>query len=161
MATLARPGQVHLLPIPGDNGVTKDRFCVLLDGYPSIVGAEIVVLIFGCSDTKRTARQGTFVRVEREPAAPFRSLGLANPTTFHLEDIRLYDARSPRLDGRDRKGHCPPRVFVELKALLELRYLHPAPIELLPERAGEDAILAAAKLREGAGKGELPDEPTE
>lgn len=161
MVTLARPGQVHLLPIPGDNGVTKDRFCVLLDSYPSIVGAEIVTLIFGCSDTKRTARQGTFVRVEREPAAPFRSLGLANPTTFHLEDIRFYDARSPRLDGRQRKGHCPPHVFLTLKALLDLRYLQPGDIELLPDRARDEARLAAAAIREGANQDGPPDGASE
>lgn len=137
MQTTARSGDVYLLPIPGDNGQTKDRFCVVLDIYPTLSGAQVVSFVFGCSETKRGACVGTFVRVEREPAAQFRSLGLANATTFHQEDIRHYDAWSPKF--AHKSGFCTASLMIELRKLSVARNRQAAPIPLLPERAREDA----------------------
>lgn len=137
--TLVRPGDVFVLPIPGDNRETKDRFCIVLGCYPTFTAAEVVSIIFGCSLTKRTALPGDFVRVGTEPAAQFRGLGLLNATTFHLEDIRYYDARSPRLDRGRRRGYCPPGLMLALRGLADRRDLMPVAIPLLPEQARDEA----------------------
>lgn len=137
MLVSVRPGDVHVLPIPGDNGETKERFCIVLDSYPTVSGAQVVSFVFGCSETKRKARAEELVRVEREPASQFRALGLQNATTFHQEDIRHYDARSPRF-GR-RCGFCGPGLMIQLRKLAEARVRQPAPIPLLPDKAREEA----------------------
>lgn len=146
MLVSVRPGDVHVLPIPGDNGETKERFCIILDSYPTPSGAEVVCFVFGCSETKRKACSGEFVRIEREPASRFRALGLLNATTFHQEDIRHYDARSSRFQRR-RCGVCGPSLMLELRKLAEARARQSAPIQLLPDRAREDAKLSAKAWR--------------
>lgn len=137
MRITVRPGQVYVLPIPGDNGETKDRFCVVLDSYPTPSSAQVVSFIFGCSLTKRGAPLGTFVRVEREPNAQFRSLGLTVATTFHQEDIRHYDAWSAKFVRHS--GFCAPGLMNELRKLSVARDRQPEPIPLLPDKAREDA----------------------
>lgn len=152
MATLVRPGDVFVLPILGDNGETKERFCVLLDSYPTLHAADVVSLVFGCSNTKAGARADDVVRIEPEPAVVLRQLGLLNATTFHLEDVRLYDARSPRFDLKRRRGRCPPGTFLLLRALWERRLAMPEPIELLPDRPRDEAVVAAAAWQAGDGE---------
>jgi hypothetical protein len=137
MRIMVRPGDVYRLPIPGDNGETKSRFCVILDSYPTQSGAQVVSIVFGCSETKRGARVGEFIRVEREPLSAFRGLGLENATTFHQEDIRHYDALSPRFDRRC--GYCPPGLMLEFRKLSAARDRQRTPIPLLPDKAREEA----------------------
>lgn len=139
MGITVRAGDVYVLPIPGDNGQTKDRRCVILDCYPSATSAQIVSLVFGCSETKKKARAEELVRIEREPVSVFRALYLLNPTTFHQEDIRHYDAWSPRLELRYRKGFCPPSIMIAMRRLAEARNSMRDPIPMLPDKARDDA----------------------
>lgn len=144
MPITVRPGDVHVLPVPGDNGVTKDRFCIILESYPTPSGAQVVRLVFGCSETKGAARKGEFVRVEREPAARFRGLGLLNATTFHQEDIRHYDAWSSRLQ-QQRRGFCSSGLMLELRKLADARVRQAVPIPLLPDDKAREAARQSSR----------------
>lgn len=145
-----RPGDVYRLPVPGDNGETKMRFSVILDSYPSISAPKIVAFIFGCSETKRGAKLSRFVRIETTDRAAFNAIRLENGTTFHYEDIRLYDASSDRLVRKH--GSCPQHVFQDLRTLYDIYRDENETILLLPERASEAAKAAASDFAAGAKK---------
>jgi hypothetical protein len=108
-----------------------------------------VVIIFGCSETKRHARPEGFVRIT-EADRDFRKLGLANATTFHVEDIRFYDAASPSF-SRPPRSRCSDRDrMLELRTLLERRLDDPMPIPLLPRLVSEAARQAAGDYTRAA-----------
>jgi hypothetical protein len=151
MPSAVRAGDVYILQIPGDNGETKARRSIILDGAPDPNDPAVVLLIFGCSETKRNARPGSFVRIT-ETDRDFRRLGLANATTFHLEDIRFYDAGSPSFSRPPQWKCSDPARMLELRALLEERLDDPAPIPLLPRSISDRARRAAAEY------GALPDD---
>ena len=133
MPPSVRAGDVFRLAIPGDNGETKSRFSIVLDAAPSPSNPELVVIIFGCSRTRKGSDAERHVRVEPENRAWFNKLGLRNGTTFHLEDIRFHDAASPKL--LRRLCACPPMLFLQLRKLLEKRLDEDIPIEILPRSA--------------------------
>jgi hypothetical protein len=146
-----RAGDVYILQIPGDNGETKARRAIVLDGAPNPNRPEVVLIIFGCSETKRHARQ--FVRVEATDR-DFARLGLANATTFHIEDIRFYDASSPSF-AKPPQWRCTMSRMLELRALLDQRLQQVQPIPLLPRVPSQEALEAsvdyvAAKRRRDA-----------
>ena len=149
-AAAVRPGDVYVLQIPGDNGEIKARPCVVLDGAPLPHRPRVVVIIFGCSNTKARAGRGRYVRIE-DTARDFAKLGLANATTFHLEDIRFYDGGAP-VFSRPPKSRCGAERLIELKELLELRLEEPGQILLLPRIPTEEAKQAAAGYRRSANE---------
>jgi mRNA-degrading endonuclease toxin of MazEF toxin-antitoxin module len=152
-------GDVFWLELPGDNGETKRRPCVVVDLAPPGQPA-VAILIFGCSTTKPRTDPRAVVRIEESQRATFRALGLSNATSFHREDIRCYDASSPMLAPNKRAGRCPPATMTELRELLAQRYLDRAPIPLLPKQASDAARGAAAALTRGGAPTESgPDEP--
>lgn len=149
MASAVRAGDVYIVPIRGDNGVVKPRRVVILDGAPNPQDPLVVLLIFGCSDTNAKARPGTYVRVFDDDA-DFVRLALANSTTFHLEDIRFYDANSP-VFARPPIGRCgDPDRMLQFRELLEARLEDRTPIKLLPATASDESEEAATEYRRRA-----------
>lgn len=147
MPSAVRAGDVYILQIPGDNGVTKPRPAIVLDGAPNPNNPTVVLIIFGCSETKRHARPGTFIRII-ESDRDFAKLGLANATTFHMEDIRFYDASSPSFSRPPRSKCSDPNRMLALRGLLEQRLENPEPIPLLPRMASDEARKAAGDYRD-------------
>jgi len=133
-------GDVVRLQILGNNGVVKPRFSVVVELLPGISRPEAVLVIFGCSETKRGAVDDRYHRVEFEDRAA-TNMGLLNSTTFHIEDTRGFDALSPQLK---KIGKCPYKAFLPLKALVEARLAEDEPIQVLPDRASEPARAAVA-----------------
>lgn len=136
-SAVVRPKDVYWLPIPGRNGQTKDRYCVILESYPTDHNPDIVIIVAGCSDTYSEKH----VRVEIDDTS-FRLAKLPNATTFHARDIYFYDARSPRLMGR-RHVACPHKMFLDLRRLLDQRIDSGEQIVLLPPKASDTAHSAA------------------
>lgn len=150
MGPTVQRGDVFRLDIPGDNGETKRRICIVLDLSPP-GRPDAAIIIFGCSQTKVRTPPDAFVRVEQEHRTAFRALGLANPTSFHRDDIRVYDAASPMLAAERRAGRCPAPTMIALRALLEQRYRDARTIPVLPKQASEATRKAAAALTAGGG----------
>lgn len=145
MPSAVRAGDVYILQIPGDNGETKARRSIILDGAPNPNDPAVVLLIFGCSETKRNARPGSFIRIS-ETDRDYLQLGLANATTFHLEDIRFYDASSPSF-SRPPQWKCSNRDrMLAFRALLDKRLDDPKPIPLLPRLISDKARQAASEF---------------
>jgi len=156
MPSAVRAGDVYILQIPGDNGEAKARRSIVLDGAPNPNDPAVVLLIFGCSETKRNARPGSFIRIN-ETDRDYRRLGLANATTFHLEDIRFYDASSPSF-SRPPQWKCSDRArMLDLRALLEKRLDDSTPIPLLPRLISDKARQAASEYA-GADRSSSVDE---
>jgi hypothetical protein len=151
-----RPGDVYWLPIPGDNKQTKTRIAIVLEATPTRERPEAVVIIFGCSRTKSRAKDGRYFRVDEE-SPWFNTLGLSNATTFHLEDIRFYDASSSRLTRR--RGRCPRKPFLELRKLWDI-FLEEGVqgVPLLPAKPSAGAKQAVEAFRDQA---EVPVTSTE
>lgn len=145
MASAVRAGDVYIVPIRGDNGDVKPRRVLVLDGAPDPSDAKVLLIIFGCSETKARARTGTYIRIyDDDPDFP--TFGLENSTTFHIEDIRFYDASSPFFSGRP-KGKCSdPDRMIDFRELLDQRLDdHQTPITLLPRTASAEAEKAATE----------------
>lgn len=159
MGPLVQRGDVFRLDIPGDNGVTKRRVCVVLDLAPP--GKPLVaIVIFGCSETKARTSPTAVVRIEDEQRTVFNALKLTNATSFHRDDIRVYEAASPMLAPGRRIGRCPAATMIELRRLLAERYRDAAPIPVLPTQAGAAVralamTLTARRATDGEGSGEL------
>ena len=136
---VVRPRDVFWLPFPGRNGITKDRCCVVLDSAPNEHNPDVVLVIAGCSETV----PGPSVRVEATTIA-FARLGLSNATTFHAEDIRFYDAHSPKLQRRS--ATCPYDLHLELRELADAWIDAGNSIPVLPEKASGEARAAAANF---------------
>ena len=154
MGPMVQRGDVFRLDIPGDNGETKRRVCVVLDLAPPAPGRTIAaIFIFGCSETKARAASGTFLRIEAEQRQAFNALTLSNPTSFHVEDVRVYEATSPMLAPDRRLGRCPPATMIEFRQLLVRRYLDATPIRALPSQARSETREVAAALTRGRGDG--------
>ncbi len=132
-------GDVVCVEILGDNGVAKKRFCVIVERIPPGVPMA-VLLIFGCSRTKRDAIPTRYFRVEEDTDA-FDSIGLNNGTTFHIEDTRAFSATSPQLK---KIGRCPRMEFLELKALVQTWTIEGHQIQVLPDKAPPEAHAAVA-----------------
>lgn len=79
----------------------------------------------------------------------FAKLQLSNATTFHLEDIRFYDAGSP-VFSRPPRARCGAERLLELRELLELRLDEPGDLPLLPRLPTEEAKQAAKAYRGSA-----------
>ena len=142
MVSAVRKGDVYIVPIPGDNGETKQRRVIVLHGAPNPNNPTIVAGIFGCSETKRKAQQGEFARVETRDR-DFRKLRLDNATTFHMEDIRLFDTTWLPFKSSPHAKCTDHDRMLSLSELLERRLLDPSPLQLLPSQASEDARHAA------------------
>jgi hypothetical protein len=133
---VVRPKDVFWLPFPGRNGVTKKRCCIVLDSAPNEANPDVVLLIAGASETSSVSA----IRVEPTDRA-FNKLGLSNGTTFHAEDLRFYDARSPML--LHRSTTCPSALYLELRRLADAWIDEGKRIPILPASASDVARTAA------------------
>jgi hypothetical protein len=152
-----RPGDVFRLWIRGRNGDVKRRVCVVVDGHPSPHAPRVVLFIFGCSNTKGNATPEDYVRVEATNAVRFNALRLDNGTTFHADDIGLFDAHSASL--RQRISACPTSLLIELRQLVQRRLLTVESIDLYPEQASDEAEHAAGAFLDATKKAAGPERP--
>ncbi len=158
MVSAVRAGDVYIVPIRGRNDEVKHRRVLVLDGAPDPLNPAVVLIVSGCSETNARARTGTYVRIYDDDS-DFFAFGLENSTTFHIEDIAFYDAKSPFFADRP-KGRCadPDRV-IEFRELLDRRLDDPTPIPLLPRTASLEAEEAAKDYRRQAVKLAEPEFP--
>ena len=133
---VVRPRDVYWLPIPGRNGITKTRCCLVIESFPTDHNPDVVVIVAGVSDTSSSPH----VRVEPHDSS-YNRLRLSNGTTFHAVDIFFYDARSPRL--AQKSATCPSDLFLKLRHLLDQRIDEGDQIVLLPPEASQTAHSAA------------------
>lgn len=135
----ASPGDVINTPFTGANGETKNRYAVIVLRIPRPPAkAEAVLVIACCSETKGGAQADAYSRIETSDLE-FSNLKIGNASTFHRDDVRAVDVRSPILK---KLGFCGPRTMLKLKKLVEDHVLGCTTMATLPKHTNR-AVHAA------------------